>query len=68
VWIWSVTLVALAVAAYEFAQLVGWKSPVPDLYVSGVIVAALLAVFAYVFARTRTQRHPTPSVHPGTNT
>ncbi len=53
VWIWSVTLVALAVAAYELAQLLGWQSPVPDIYVSLAIVASLLAVFAYVFAATR---------------
>lgn len=55
VWIWSVTLVALAVAAYELAQVLGWQSPVPDLYISAAIVAALLIVFAYVFARTRRQ-------------
>ncbi|GAC1313351.1 MAG: hypothetical protein NVSMB21_24500 [Vulcanimicrobiaceae bacterium] len=65
VWIWSVTLVALAVAAFELAQLLGWHSPVPDLYVSGIIVAALLAVFVYVFARTRT--HGRDTVIPGTH-
>ncbi|MEO6991662.1 MAG: hypothetical protein ABI346_06605 [Candidatus Baltobacteraceae bacterium] len=53
VWIWSVTLVALAVAAYELAQVLGWHSPVPDIAVSGTIVSTLLVVFAYVFFATR---------------
>jgi len=65
VWIWSVTLVALAVAAYELAQVLGWQSPVPDLYVSGAIVAALITVFAYVFLRTRRERS-TSVPSPGT--
>jgi high-affinity nickel-transport protein len=65
VWIWSVTLVALAVAAYELAQVLGWQSPVPDLYVSIAIVAVLLVVFAYVFASTR-RRVTLPSPPPGT--
>jgi nickel/cobalt transporter (NiCoT) family protein len=53
VWIWSVTLIAMAVAAYEFAQVLGWRSPVPDLVVSASLVAALLCVFVYVFIATR---------------
>jgi high-affinity nickel-transport protein len=53
VWIWSVTLIALAVAAYELAQVLGWQSPVPDIDVSVAIVASLLAVFVYVFVRSR---------------
>jgi high-affinity nickel-transport protein len=61
VWIWSVTIVALAVAVYEFAQLLGWQSPVPDLYVSVAIVTALLAVFAYVFVSTKRLRALPPS-------
>lgn len=67
VWIWSVTLIALAVAGYEIVQLAGWKSGDPnfDLYVSGAIVAILLAVFAYVFARTRVERR---QATPGTPT
>ena len=67
VWIWSVTIVALAVAAYELAQVLGWQSPVPDLYVSYAIVAALLVVFAYVFATTKRSR-TLPSSTPGTTT
>ena len=65
VWIWSVTTVALAVAAYELAQVLGWQSPVPDLYVSFAIVAALLVVFVYVFASTKRDRTQT-STNPGT--
>jgi len=53
VWIWSVTLLALFVGGYQLAQLLGWRSPVPDLFVSGTIVAALLCVFGYVFASAR---------------
>jgi high-affinity nickel-transport protein len=52
VWIWSVTVMALVVAAYECAQVLGWQSPVPDAAVSGALVAALAVVFAYVFALT----------------
>ncbi len=53
VWIWSVTIFAVAVAAYEFAQLLGWRSPVSDLSVSAVLVATLLAVFAWIFLSMR---------------
>ena len=52
-WIWSVTIIALVVAAYELAQVLGWQSPVPDIAVSGALVAALLGIFAYVFVQTR---------------
>ena len=52
-WIWAVTIVALAVAAYELAQQLGWHSPFSDLSVSGAIGAFLLVTFAYVFLRTR---------------
>jgi len=55
VWIGSVAALALAVAAYELAQLAGWRPPFGDLTVSAGLVAALVAVFAYVFARTRPQ-------------
>jgi high-affinity nickel-transport protein len=34
VWIWSVTLFAVAVAAYELAQVLGWTPPFSDLTVS----------------------------------
>ena len=53
VWIGSVTALAVVVAAYELAQQLGWRSPVGDLTVSIGLVAALVAVFAFVFVRTR---------------
>ena len=53
VWIGAVTVLAVAVALYEIAQVVGWRSPVGDLAVSGALVGALVLVFAYVTARTR---------------
>lgn len=55
-WIWSVTLFAVAVAAYELACVLGWKPPVSDLTVSAVLVASLLAVFVWIFAATRSTR------------
>ncbi len=53
VWIGSVTALAVAVALYEAAQVLGWRSPVSDLAVSAALVIALVAVFAFVFANTR---------------
>lgn len=53
VWIWSVTIFAIGVAAYELAQLLGWKPPFPDIAVSALLVAALLAVFAWIFFAIR---------------
>ena len=53
VWILSVTVLAVAVAAYETAQVLGWRSPLGDLTVSAILVTALLAVFAFVFVATR---------------
>lgn len=53
VWIWSVTLFAFGVAAYELAQLLGWQPPVPDIAVSAILVIILLAVFAWIFVSLR---------------
>lgn len=53
VWIWSITIFALAVAAYESVQLLGWKPPISDLYVSALLVGALLAVFLWIFLSMR---------------
>ena len=47
VWIIAVTALALTVGTYELAQALGWESPVQDLTVSGILVAALLTVFAW---------------------
>ncbi|HYZ16955.1 MAG TPA: hypothetical protein VE591_11160 [Candidatus Acidoferrum sp.] len=53
VWILSVTALAIAVAVYELAQLLGWKPPFSDLALSLVLVGALALVFVYVFLRTK---------------
>ncbi|MFN2450484.1 MAG: hypothetical protein ABR508_11965 [Candidatus Baltobacteraceae bacterium] len=55
-WIGSVTALALIVAAYELALLLGWKPPFTDLDVSAALVVSLGFVFVYVFARTRQSR------------
>lgn len=47
VWIIAVTALAVCVGCYELAQTVGWQSPLPDLAVSAILVASLLAVFAF---------------------
>lgn len=60
VWIWSVTLLALAIAAYELGQLFGWHPPVSDLSVSGILVATLLGVFTWIFLSTRQSRRVDP--------
>lgn len=56
VWIWSVTLFALGIAAYELGSLFGIRFGVTDLEVSGVLAGTLLAVFAWVFLSTRAPR------------
>ena len=53
VWIWSVTIFALAVAAYELSQMLGWKPPISDLTVSFILVASLVVVFVWIFFATR---------------
>ena len=60
VWIWSVTIFAVAVAAYELAQVLGWTSPVPDIAVSGLLVGSLLAVFVWIFLMTRPSGRVSP--------
>ncbi len=49
VWIVAVTCLALVVGGYELAQVLGWRSPVSDLVVSGALVVSLLAVFAWTY-------------------
>lgn len=56
VWIWSVTIFAVAVAADELVHVLGWKPPIPDVAVSGTIVGALFAVFIWIFFATRGQK------------
>ena len=66
VWILSVTVLALVVAAYELAQMLGWKPPFPDIALSIAICVMLGAVFAYVLVGTR--RHPTDAAAPAVPT
>jgi len=54
VWIVAVTGLALLVGCYELAQTLGWRSPVPDIAVSGILVSSLLAVFVWTYASVRT--------------
>jgi len=54
VWILAVTSLALAVATYELAQALGWRSPVSDLAVSGALVVVLLSVFGWTAAHVPT--------------
>lgn len=56
VWLWSVTLFAVAVAAFECASVLGWRPPVSDLTVSAILVGALLAVFVWIYLSTRQPR------------
>jgi len=48
-WIAAVTALALGVAAYELAQVLGWTSPLSDLAVSAILVGSLFVVFAWTF-------------------
>ena len=52
IWIASVAVFALVVAAYECAQVLGWVSPVPDIAVSATLVVGLVLVFGWVFFAT----------------
>ena len=63
-WIASVTMLAVVVAAYETAQVLGWRSPVSDLGLSATLVAALILVFAYVFVSTRSSTLRAAPVRP----
>lgn len=64
VWIWSVTGFAIAVAAYELAQLMGSKPPVSDLFVSALLVSILLVVFFGIFLVVRSgERSPSAFEH-----
>ena len=49
----NVFILAVVVACYQMAQMFGWRSPIGDLAVSGALVAALVAVFAFVLVSTR---------------
>ncbi|MDE2572086.1 MAG: nickel permease [bacterium] len=51
-WIVAVTVLALGVGLFELAQALGWQPPIPDLAVSAILVAALLAVFGWTLFST----------------
>ena len=65
VWIWSVSLLSIAVAVVGAANLLGFPVPVPDLVLSAALVAVLAIVFAYVFIATRRSLMPLPPVSQG---
>lgn len=52
VWIWSVTIFALGIAAFETAQLLRHPLPVSNLTMSGILVVSLFAVFGWVYYAT----------------
>ena len=54
-WLWTVTAVALGVALYETAQLLGLRIPVGDAGISVTVIAVVLAVFALLFVRSLRQ-------------
>jgi high-affinity nickel-transport protein len=56
IWVWSVSLIALVIAAYELAGELGWQSPMPDIYVSALIVMSLILVFGFLIYSTRRSR------------
>ncbi len=60
VWIWSVTFLALGVAAYETAQLSGFSLPLGDLAVSGTLVTSLIAVYLWIYLTTRSSERVSP--------
>jgi high-affinity nickel-transport protein len=45
VWIVTIALLAIGVAIFEAARVLGWQLPVSDLLLSGVIIGALLLTF-----------------------
>jgi hypothetical protein len=47
-WLWTVTLIAVAVAAYESLQLANIDVRLPELALSGLLVAACAIVFVVV--------------------
>lgn len=47
-WLLTVTLIAVTVAIYETLQLLGYEVPLPELALSGLLVAACTIVFAVI--------------------
>ena len=59
VWIASVALFAVAVAAFELAQVFGWRTRLGDLEVSATLTGLLIAVFVCAYGAAR--RAPAPA-------
>lgn len=55
-WVKAVTGLALTVATYELAEILGWQPPFSDLAVSAALCTALLLVFAWTLASTHRWR------------
>jgi high-affinity nickel-transport protein len=55
-WVWSVTLIAFAIAGVELLDVTGHPLPLPEIYISYATVAVLAVVFVVLFVRTRTVR------------
>ena len=53
VWILSVALFAVAIAAYELLGVLGIRAGIPDFAVSAFLVGTLLAVFLWIVLSTR---------------
>lgn len=60
IWIIAVTVMAFVVGGYELAQILGWHSPVSDLAVSGLLVAALIGVFVWTYLSASRARKNSP--------
>ena len=63
VWIITVTALAFGVGLYECAQMLGWRSPLPDIALSGLLVTALVIVFAWTLTRTTRVDRAVRSLH-----
>jgi len=57
-WIVAITVLSFGVGGYELAQVLGWRSPVPDPVVSASLVVALLGTFAWTYADWRNRQRP----------
>ncbi len=55
-WVWSISLIAFAVAAVELLDVIGHPLPIQEIYISYAIVASIAVVFMVLFARTRSAR------------
>ncbi|HTW83353.1 MAG TPA: hypothetical protein VMD91_04685 [Candidatus Sulfotelmatobacter sp.] len=48
IWLIAITAFAVAVAAYQLAQLLGWKPPFSDVIVSASLMLALFTTYAFL--------------------